>query len=89
MHVFSDKVVKAKKQYRCDASDLWKDAGLTHADCSTDEQRIAIERARADGWRILPGQRYRQMTGIDDRFFTYRARLDMDRVCFDLDMWED
>lgn len=71
MHIFIDKIIRAKKPYRCDASDLWDDAGYTHAECETDEQRIAIELARADGWMILPGQCYRRVVGVEDgEFFT-------------------
>ena len=53
-------------------------------------QRKAVLAAEADNWRILPGQKYRKCKGIyDGEFFTYRARIDMDSVTYDLDMWED
>lgn len=37
--IFTDKIVTARKHYRCDAS----------------EQRMMVESAEADKWRILPG----------------------------------
>lgn len=88
--VFTDKIVTAKKHYRCDASEQWNRAGYTPNDCETDDQRLMVEAAEADKWRILPGQAYRKVTGIHEgNFFTYRARPGMDAVCHALDMWED
>ena len=88
--VFTDKIVTAKKHYRCDASEQWLRAGYTVAECETAEQRLMVEAAEADKWRILPGQAYRKVTGIQDgELCTYRARPDMDAVCADLDMWDE
>ena len=89
-HVFTDKVVTAKKPYRCDASEKWKCAGYTLADCETVEQRLIVEASEADKWRIFPGQAYRKVTGINDGdFFTYRARPGMDAVCVDLCLFDE
>lgn len=88
--VFTDKIVTAKKHYRCDASEQWRRSSYTLSDCETDEQRLMVEAAEADLWRILPGQAYRKMTGIQDGdFCTYRARPGMDAVCHDLEMWDE
>lgn len=88
--VFTDKVVMAKKHYRCDASERWNSAGYTLNECETPEQRLMVEAAEADKWKILPGQVYRKMTGIHDgKIATYRARPGMDAVCADLDLWDE
>lgn len=88
--VFTDKIVMAKKHYGCDASKQWNRAGYTVADCETPEQRLMVEAAEADKWRILPGQAYRKVTGIHEgALSTYRARPGMDAVCHDLDMWDE
>lgn len=62
---FTDKIVTAKKHYRCDASEQWNCAGYSLAECETGEQQL-VEAAEADKWRILPGQAYRKVTGIHD-----------------------
>ena len=88
--VFTDKIVTAKKHYRCDASEKWLRSGFTLSDCDTSDQRLSVKAAEADKWRILPGQAYRKVTGIHEgKFCTYRARPGMDSVCIDLDMWDD
>ena len=88
--VFTDKVVMAKKHYRCDASEQWCRSGYTVADCETSEQRLIVEAAEADKFRILPGQPYRKVTGIHDGdFCTYRARPGMDSVCYELDLFDE
>ena len=88
--VFMDKIVTAKKHYRCDASEQWRRAGYTVDDCKTSEQRLMVEAAEADKWRILPGQAYRKVTGIHEGdFCTYRARVGMDAVCNDLELFDE
>jgi hypothetical protein len=89
-HIFSDKIVTAKKRHHCDASEQWRRAGFTIADCETDEQRLMVAAAEVDNWRILPGQAYRRVIGIHEGgLSTYRARPGMDAVCSDLDIWDE
>lgn len=88
--VLTDKIVTAKKHYRCGASKQWMRSGYTVAECETSEQRLIVEAAEANKWRILPGQAYRKVTGIHEgEFSTYRAMPGMDAVCRDLDMWDE
>ena len=88
--VLTDKLVTAKKAYLCDASQQWLRAGYTVTDCETNEQRLIVEAADADKWKILPGQAYRKVTGIyEGNFCTYRARPGMDSLCIELDLFED
>jgi hypothetical protein len=88
--VFTDKLVAARKHYPCDASYWWGRSGYTLNDCETSEQRLIVEAAQADKWRILPGQMYRKLTGIQDGdFMTYRARPGMQTVIEQLDLVDD
>ena len=88
--VLTDKIVTAKKHYRCDASEQWRRSGYTVADCETSDQRLMVEAAEADKWRILPGQAYRKVTGIyEGDFCTYRARPGMYSVCNDFDLFDE
>lgn len=88
--VLTDKIVTAKKHYRCDACEQWNRAGYTVSDCETNEQRMIVGAAEADKWRIFPGQAYRKVIGIHEgNFCTYRARPGMDSVCIDLDLFDE
>lgn len=88
--VLTDKIVLARKHYKCDACEEWNRAGYTLRDCATNEQRLIVQAAEADRWRILPGQRYRKVVGIFERdLCTYRARPGMDTVCRELGLWYD
>lgn len=87
--VITDKIMTAKKHHLCDASKQWMRTGYDVSDCETDEQRLIVEAAEADKWRILPGQSYRKVTGIHEGdFCTYRARPGMDAVCNDLCLFD-
>ncbi len=88
--ILTDKTVTARKHYRCDASELWLRSGFRLDDCETSDQRLMVEAAEADKWKILPGQAYRRVTGIHEgELCTYRARPGMDAVCRDLDLWDE
>lgn len=78
--VLTDKLLNARKHYPCDASYWWVRSGYGLHDCEP-EQRLIVEAAQADRWRIFPGQKYRKITGIfEGRLTTYRARLGMQSV---------
>jgi len=88
--ILSEKIVTAKKVYLCDASAQWGRAGYTISDCETADQRLHVEAAEADGWKILPGQAYRKVVGIyEGELYTYRARPGMDAVCYALDLFDE
>jgi hypothetical protein len=87
--IFTDRIVTAKKHYNCDASYFWNRAGFTLNDCETSEQKLIVEAAESDKFKILPGQAYRKVTGIyEGDFCTFRARPGMDSVCHDLDLYD-
>jgi hypothetical protein len=88
--VLTDKIVRAKKNYPCDASSAWLRSNYCVDDCETITQRLSVEAAEADKWKIFKGQQYRKVTGIHDgEFCTYKARIDMDAVCNALDMFDE
>lgn len=88
--IISDRTHTAKKTYKCDASALWRSAGYNLDDCQTNEQRLIVEVAEADHWKILPGQSYRKVVGVSDgRVCTYRARLGMDSLCYQLELFDE
>lgn len=88
--VLSDAIVTARKHYPCDASHWWIRSGYTLADCDNDDQRLIVEAAIADNFKILPGQAYRKATGVQDgEIVTYRARIGMDSVIRALELVDD
>ena len=77
----------AKKHYHCDACETWLDTGYYQSDVSSDDWMI-VTAAKADGWRILPGQQYRKVIYAENNTIkAYRARLDMDALCDRLDLF--
>lgn len=87
--VLRDTVQTARKHYPCDACHLWLDAGLDQQDVSADEW-LVVQGARADKWRITPGMHYRKVVYIDGgAWYTYRARLDMDHLCEQQNLFDD
>lgn len=89
MFVLKDEVLTARKFYACDASEFWRSYGLPSEEL-TAEERLVLEGAGADKWKIRPGQRYRCVVFRDGReLVTYRARLDMDALCQRYDLYDD
>ena len=88
--VLTDKLVQARKHYLCDASYHWLQSSYGINDCKTSEQRLIVEAADADEWKILPGQKYRKVTGIwEGKLTTYRARPGMQTVIEELGLCDD
>lgn len=85
-----DTIRTARKEYRCDASEIFRDAGLGPDDMDEDGDWEIVQKAKADGWVIKSGDKYRFVRSIESGLFeTYRARLDMDDLCMRLDFCED
>jgi hypothetical protein len=76
----------ARKPYRCDAAHVIRDT-----DCDfTAEERATIESARAGGWMINKGDQYVNCSGKwDGEFETFRARIDLDAICQDYDLYPE
>ena len=88
--VLKDELVQARKHYPCDACYHWLQSSYGLNDCTTSEQRLIVEAAEADKWKILPGQKYRKVTGIwEGKLTTYRARPGMQSVIEELGLCDE
>lgn len=75
-----DTVQTAKKHYNCDACATWLNSNYGPQDVSVGEW-LVVQGAKADGYKILPGRKYRKIVYSDDGILvTYRERLDMSWV---------
>lgn len=85
--IISDETLTARKHYYCDACYWWQRSGYTLDDCETADQKLLVEAAIADKFKIKPGQAYRKVHGKDQgEFVTYRARPGMDTVIRELNL---
>ena len=88
--LLSEEIVTARNNYACDACYWWLRSGLTADDLHSDDQRLILEAAEADNWMILKGQQYLRQTLVHDcQMTTYRARIGMNSVCTELDLFPD
>lgn len=72
---------KAKKHYPCQACEWLANAPIEDEDL-TDDERLCLDAARADHWKILPGQKYIKIRGkFDGEWQTFRARIDVNEIC--------
>lgn len=89
LFVLKDVVRTARKFYACDASEMWCNYGPP-SDAVTADDRLVLDGAKADKWKIRPGQRYRCVVFRDGReLVTQRTRLDMDALCQRHDLYDD
>ncbi len=89
MIVLRDTTQTARKHYPCDACQQWDRSGYGENDVSIADWLI-VQRARADKWKIMPGMQYRKVTYLDGgELMTYRARLDMDALCYRNDLFDE
>ena len=58
MLILKDEIRTARKFYDCDASAAWNNYGPPRDELPPDD-RLILEGAQADKWKIRPGQRYR------------------------------
>jgi len=88
--ILEDNLVQARKHYECDACHWWLKSSYSIEDCETADQRLYVEAAIADKYKIKPGQFYRRVKGLyDGNFVTYRARPGMDIVIRELNLVDD
>lgn len=86
--VLSDSRPVARKIYECNAC-LFLLEALPHEEFTCAELR-SIVRARRDGWRILPGQRYiRQVQKFEGDIVTVRSRPEIDAICHKYKLYGD
>lgn len=87
--ILTDENVTARKDYPCDACWLWLDSGWALSDIS-EVDRTVIRAAKADGWKILAGQKYRRVVYREGGTLrTYRARPDVDSLVQWYDMGDE
>lgn len=78
---------RARKDYRCDACELLRSIGF---DCGTPEEAKFIDQAKADGYQILKGQRYRKISGIwEGSSSVFRARPQIDDICIKYGLYDE
>lgn len=78
----------AIKEYDCQAWP-WIDNEGCYPDDFTEEEQAIIENARNEGFKILPGTQYLRIDGKwEGEFTTYRARLDIQKICDDHELQE-
>lgn len=83
-------IVTARKTYNCDACHWWLQSGYKTEDCDTEDQKLIVEAAIADGYKILRGQKYINAVYEDGgELITYRARPGMDSVVDQLGLVDD
>ncbi len=88
--VISTTTQKANKDYNCDACYWWNKAGFGLDECESIEQMVVFETAEKEGFKILRGQKYIKQIGINDgELCVYRARIDMNDICHQLDVFPD
>jgi len=78
----------ARKTYRCDACEVWRNSSYSEKDVSPDDWLI-VQACEADNWKIVVGQEYLKVVYVDDGITTYRARLDMHNLCNRLGFFDD
>ena len=88
--VLKDEERTARKFYVCDASEHWRNYGPPLDVPLSADERLVLEGVAADKWKIRPGQRYRYVAYCEGRTLeVYRARLDMDSLCQNHDLYDD
>ncbi len=78
----------AKKAYNCVACEYIREF-LNQGYFTISDYR-KIVKAKRQGWKIQPGQRYVKQVQVDGReLITYRAIPEMDELCNLYDLWPD
>ena len=78
----------ARKEYDCDAWPWIDNSGLVDEDY-TEEQFLVLAEAKKQGCKILKGDKYLHVKGkFEGDWCTYRARLDLNDLCNELDLFD-
>lgn len=87
MWVLFDNLVKARKDYRCDAyeriMDVIEDGYFNYAELRS------IVRMKRQGGLIKKGQQYRRQVNTFDGVGTFRADPGMDAICHKYNLYEE
>lgn len=80
---------RARKDYPCGAWEWISNSGYSERDFKPEDWQV-IENARADDFMIKKGTEYTQTKGKwEGEFCTFRARIDLDKICSDYDLYPD
>lgn len=80
----------ARKTYLCDASEYVQE--WLHQQIFTISEYREIVKAKRQGWKIQPGQKYIKQVGVDEgahEMMVYRAIPDMHDLCLKYDLFPD
>lgn len=86
MDVLHDELIRARKEYRCDASEIlrWEKDYVTF----TKEENHNIEVAKSHNWKILKGEMYRKTTyKYDGKIEVARSIPAIHKICSDNDLF--
>ena len=73
----------AKNAYRCEACEWLNNIPIDEGDLSEKEIQTLAD-AKADGYKILPGQKYIKTRGLwEGKWETFGARIDVNQICQD------
>ena len=87
--ILSDTTPVARKDYPCDVCKAMKDAGIKE-EYLNEEQLKLYNEAKEDDFMIKKGQKYEKQVNIYEREIgTFRSRLGMRKVYFQLELNED
>lgn len=86
--LLTEKIVTARKDHTCDACVWWINSDCDVEELHSDDQVAEVAAAEADNWMIRTGQQYLRQTGVQDgEMITYRARVGMNSICVDLELF--
>lgn len=88
--VINEKRVVARKDYTCDSC-LFLREGLDNIENRlTEEERASIEKAKANGWKILKGQQYiRQFNSTEGQTYTFKSIPEIHNICIKYELYGD
>lgn len=88
IRVLTRKIVTAKKEHVCDASYWFHRYGSVNE--LNGDELLMYQAAQADKFKILPGQPYLRITGIHEgELTTFRAKIGMNDICVDHDLYHE
>ncbi len=86
--LLESKIVKAQKDYECDASHWISESCFGEVNLEKEDWEV-IQKAKSENWKIKKGDKYIFNKGkFDGEFTVTRARIDLDKICTKYDLYE-
>lgn len=79
----------ARKKYCCDACRYIFQFGTFSELQLTDNEKISVEKAKNNNWRIMPGEKYFYQVLICDGFQTFKAIPEIINICFKYKLFQE